>query len=495
MISEATTQVLVVDDEKNIRDGCLHVLKQAAYDVETAENGESALKKIDVHNYDIAIVDLKMPGISGIEFIDIAKRKNTELVPIVITGYASISSAVEAMKMGAYDYLPKPFTPDELLYIVKRAEETVKLRKNRIQLLEERAKGLKDLASEKGRLKTILESIADGIIVTDREGNVVLTNSSLEKLLRANDAKHDLTSDLMSKTSSTLRKVISAESNTLGMIVEEVTLGARNEITVSASFAPVQNDNGEIVGSVTVIRDISKIKELERAKFNFVLTVTHVLKAPVGAIQGYLDLILDGLLEGKPEKQKEIIERSRDRAAALLKLIGDILSVMKMRSDVVKRNFELVNIGDIANDVAQLLKVNADNANVSVNLEIDDDLPAIHADKSNMEEMITNLVSNAIKYNKKNGTVSLSIKKHNNGDICINCIDTGIGMPKEALPRLFEEFFRVRSQATHHITGTGLGLSIVKEIVEAHGGNISVESELGKGTTFSVKLPVSGNIG
>lgn len=483
------THILVVDDEKTIRDGCSLILTAAEYIVDIAEDGHGGLEKMKDHQYDIALVDLKMPGISGIELIENIKQLDSAVVPIAMTGYASISSAVEAMKMGAYDYLTKPFTPDELMLIVKRAEETVRLRKTRERLLAERERSLKDIASEKGRMKSVLESLADGIIVMDAEGRVALTNPSLRTLLKSDDEDSDLSPELTLKIGEKLQQTAAGLTSQYSKVVEEITLGAKEEVTVSVSYAPVYNGKHEVIGSVAVIRDITKIKELDKEKFNFVRMVTHELKAPVGAIQGYLDLILDGLLDDKPEKQHEILQRSRDRAAALLKLIGDLLSVMKMRSGLVRRNFEPVALDNLAKDIVALLKVDADAKNISLELAAAPDFPPIEADKSNMEELITNLVSNAIKYNRTGGSVTLSLKRHSRQHVAVECRDTGLGIPQEAIPRLFDEFFRVRNQATNQITGTGLGLSIVKEIVEAHGGRINVESELEKGTTFTVYLP------
>jgi two-component system, OmpR family, phosphate regulon sensor histidine kinase PhoR len=489
-MDSAQTKIIVVDDEKTIRDGCSIILKEANYGVDIAEDGQAGLDKVEEGAYDIAIVDLKMPRLSGIEFIEAVQRKNIEIVPIVITGYASISSAVEAMKMGAYDYLSKPFTPDELLYIVQRAEETVRLRKIRKQLLEERARSLKDIAYEKGRLKTILESIADGIIVTDRDGRIVLTNPSLCSLLSVEDPATDMTAELIEKIGDALKVISDSDGMVYSKVEEEIVLGESGKLVVSVSLAPVQNEESETIGSVAVLRDITKLKELDKGKFNFVRMVTHELKAPVGAIQGYLDLILDGLLDGKPEKQREVLERSRERAAALLKLIADLLSVMKMKSGLVRRNFESIALQDVAQEIITFLKVKADEASITLHLEVEPDFPNIDADRSNMEELLTNLVSNAITYNRKGGSVTVSLRRHGSHQVIVECADTGIGIPEEAVPRLFEEFFRVRTEATHKISGTGLGLSIVKELVEAHGGRITVESELGKGTAFKAYLPI-----
>jgi two-component system, OmpR family, phosphate regulon sensor histidine kinase PhoR len=486
----AQTRIIVVDDEKTIRDGCSIILKEANYEVALAEDGQAGLEMVQTGKYDIALVDLKMPRLSGIQFIEAIQQKNIEIVPIVITGYASISSAVEAMKMGAYDYLSKPFTPDELLYIIQRAEETVRLRKIRTNLLEERARSLKDIAYEKGRLKTILESIADGIIVTDRDGRIVLTNPALCSQLCVEDPGTDMTAELIEKIGEALKVISDSDGMEFSKVEEEIVLGEGGKLAVSVSLAPVQNEEGETIGSVAVLRDITKLKELERAKFNFVRMVTHELKAPVGAIQGYLDLILDGLLDGKPEKQKEVLERSRERASSLLKLIADLLSVMKMRSGLIRRNFESISLPDVAKGITTFLKVKADEADIRIGLEVEPGFPNIDADRANMEELLTNLVANAITYNKKGGTVNLKLKKHGMHQIVIECADTGIGIPQEAIPRLFEEFFRVRNEATHRISGTGLGLSIVKDIVDSHGGRITVESEVGKGTTFRAFLPI-----
>src|SRR3989304_5383987 len=181
------TNILVIDDEQIMRDGCSRILSRDGWSVICAENGNQGLEEIKGHpeNIDVILLDLMMPGMSGMEVLDHIRTYDPNLLVIVITGYATVESAVEAMKKGAYDFIPKPFTPDQLRIVVRRALERRTLQKEAEFLRKERERSLRDIATEKSKIKTIINCMGDGVLVCDRDSCIVLSNPAASRMLKA----------------------------------------------------------------------------------------------------------------------------------------------------------------------------------------------------------------------------------------------------------------------------------------------------------------------
>jgi signal transduction histidine kinase len=188
-----------------------------------------------------------------------------------------------------------------------------------------------------------------------------------------------------------------------------------------------------------------------------------------------------------------MLERARLTTKSLMELVNDLLQFVRLESKKIVRKKELLDMSDIITNTVELLKQQGESKDLVFQLDIPDNLPRIEADRTEMEQLITNLVSNAIKYNVKNGKVIVSVVPHTQF-LNIKVADTGIGIEEESLHRIFDEFYRVQGAKTRYTTGTGLGLSIVKRIVESHFGRIEVESAIEKGTTFTVKLPLKQTV-
>ena len=356
--------VLVIDDEEAMRDSCRQVLVREGYLVETAADGESGLRKVREVRPDLVLVDLKMPRIEGMEMLEEIIALDPTTVAVVITGYATVESAVEAMKCGAYDFLPKPFTPEELRIVTKR--------------------GL-----ERRRLTVEMEALR---------------------------------------------------------------------------------------------------KENERMRENFVTVVTHELRAPLVAVEQYLEVMLNGMTGSVTAKQREILEHSRKRVEWLLTLVNEWLSMSRIQRGKIVERLESVDMRDLLEQSVDLVKPQADEMNIDIKIEVARGFPAIEGDKDALSHVFMNLVSNAVKYNHEEGSVRVrAIDKEDS--VAVEVEDTGIGIPEGRLPFIFDEFFRVKTEEGRRVTGTGLGLTIVKRIVEAHCGNVKLKSAVGEGTTFTVLLP------
>jgi PAS domain S-box-containing protein len=487
-------QILVIDDEQIMRDGCSRILSKDGWAVITAENGKQGLEAIraDPEKIDLILLDLMMPGMSGMEVLDQVRNIDPSLLVIVITGYATVESAVEAMKKGAYDFIPKPFTPDQLRIVVRRALERKSLQKEAEFLRRERERSLRDIATEKSKIKTIIQCMGDGVLVCDRDSCVVLSNPAASRMLKV--AEGSLLGNLLpqcnlhQELSKIIQETLSTTDKNYTSVSQELSIGESSEIFLRAHTAPVRNDLGDTLGSVTVLQDISHLKELDKMKSDFIAMVAHELRAPLAAVEQQLTVILNKLAGEVTAKQEQLLSRAKERTKGLLTLIKDLLDISKIEAGMMVQYKEPLSLQEVAQKVVDLMRAEADAKKLDLQLSGPSKLPLIGADRNSMEGIFTNLISNAIKYTPEGGKIEVTLSEEG-GFVKAVVSDTGIGIKKEDLPRIFDRFFRVKTAETRQIVGTGLGLSIVKSIVDAHLGSISVESEEGGGTTFTVLLP------
>jgi len=230
-----------------------------------------------------------------------------------------------------------------------------------------------------------------------------------------------------------------------------------------------------------------KLEELDKARSRFIYLVTHELRAPVAAIQSYLKLILEGYVPR--EREREFIQKAEQRALDQLALISDLLELARLEEPRAEVKMESLDLAEVLRGVSDLVRAQAEEKRLSFRVEIAPDLPPLKANLEHMKQLWTNLISNAIKYTMPGGTVAVSLTQNAEG-IVGTVQDTGIGISSEDLPRIFNEFYRGENAKAMERHGTGLGLSIAKRIVETYGGKIWVESELGRGSTFTFVLPI-----
>ena len=287
--------VLVVDDEQDIRDASERILSRAGYQVQKASRGDEALDILNKNSVDIVLLDLKMPGMDGMEVLERIRRLSETIQVIVITGYATVETAIEAMKQGAYDFIPKPFEPDQLRIVVNRAWEKIHFTQEAQRLEEERKRTLLDLDTEKSRIRTIVESFPSGVIVTDPTGRVVLMNPALKQLLGLDkDVKvgNRIEDYLPDKELCRLVTEISR-----GKYVDYDDLGdyefsVSNETHLMARGQPVLGYKKECLGAVLNIVDISELKLLDQLKSEFVAKVSHELRSPLSTIHQQLAMVI-----------------------------------------------------------------------------------------------------------------------------------------------------------------------------------------------------------
>lgn len=484
--------ILVVDDEKIIREGAKRILAKEGWKTTIAESGERGLELIKSSTFQILLLDLMMPGISGMEVLKTVRESQPDLLVIVITGYATIENAVEAMRNGAYDFISKPFTPDQLRIVVRRALDKLTLEREAGLLRKEREKSLQDIANEKSKTLTIINQMADGVLVTDQNGYIVLNNPAVTRMLGLEEesplGRHLSEWTRSEDLTQMLEKVLSMGSPQDQGISQELAWGDPPKNFFVAHSAPIRSEEGEIFGSVTIFNDVTWLKELDRMKSEFVDMVSHELRSPLSSIRQKLSLIVDGLTGEINEEQRQIVNRVQHRIDGLIGMISNLLDLSRIEAGRLVQQKERINLSEIIDEAVDLVTQEAEKKGVEFEVTIDAQLFPIHADRQSMETVINNLLSNAVKYNREGGSVSISVQ--NRGEFVeVKVADSGVGISKENLPRIFDKFYRIRTEYTRKVIGSGIGLPLVKAIIEAHFGTISVESESEKGTIFTVLLP------
>jgi len=489
--------ILVVDDEEVLRQGCKLVLTGEGFRVITAVNGREALERLATESVQVILCDLKMPVMGALEVLEEAGVRYPEIPVVIMTGLGTVADAVECMKKGAYDFVTKPFSIDHLALVVRRALEKHKLQEQTRLLQEEQARNLYNLALEQSRMHAVVNCMADGVLVTNKEAEVVLYNTCLLQLLGlstpppqpgpldayiAAASFREAIQDLLAEPPDNPRKAISQELN-------------QGRVQLRALSAPFLGPDQQVLGTVTVFHDVTSFKELDEMKNDFVRMVSHELRAPLAAIKQQHSVILDGLAGEISPKQAELLNRAQVKIQGLLDLINDLLDLARMEAGRGQLEQVPLQLREVLQEVVELLRARAEEQHVRLQLELPAEMDQILADRRSMEEVFTNLVNNAVNYSPDGGQVTISaVSRGDYLEVAVQ--DTGIGIEPEDLSRIFDKFYRVKHPKTRQVIGTGLGLSLVRCLVEAHRGSVEVESEVGRGTLFRVLLPtISGGKG
>lgn len=368
-------KLLVVDDEPGIRSGAERAMRNLSvsypfldedftYEIMTAESGEEALLIIDNTPVDILLLDNKLPGIDGIEVLKQIREKKHDIAVIMITSYASLDLAVKATTLGAYSFMPKPFTPRELRTTVEAITKNLFLRR-----------------------------MADQVIEENRQ-----------------------------------------------------------------------------------------------SQFQFLTLLSHELKSPINAVEGYLNIILEKQAGNSVDDYTVMLERCKERLRGMRALITDLTDLAETESGKKRRHITNVDLHQVTQSVIDIIGLLAKQKKVKIHTRIPGNC-VIKADRNEIEMIISNIVSNAVKYNRDEGEVFIDISMPDNR--CrIVVADTGIGISSEDQEKVFQDFVRIKSSETKNIPGSGLGLPIAKKMTELYGGSVQVESTPGKGSRFTVTIPL-----
>lgn len=483
--------ILIIDDEKGLREGSKRLLMNEGYIVDTAENGATGILLVKDNEYDLVIIDLKMPDIDGLDVLTEIKRLRPNSVCFIATAYASYETAVESTRLGAYSYIPKPFTPEELIFNLEKGLKHRQLLLEAERLKREREESLLEVAHEKSRLKTIIESISSGVLLVNTGGEVVYYNHATLNKLAIDDLQIGQYS--LDKLPDGLTDIVTrmlSEKKTVNKSFTTQYEINNGDMYIDATCSPVPQHDGTVAGVVIVLKNITGFKKIEKIKNQFVSMVAHELKTPLAAVLGYIRIMQDESIHISESQQDEFLTRSRSRLNSLLDLVNDLLDISRMEEKKVGREIEELDIKEIIRNTIKFLEFEIAKSKLLVNINFPDQLPVIKADRNEIIRVFTNIISNAIKYNKEKGFIDIDCSENGNY-LTIKVSDSGIGMQPEEKEKLFQEFFRAKNKYTREITGTGLGLSIVKKIIESYHGKVEVESVFEKGSTFIVHLPIN----
>lgn len=342
------------------------------------------------------------------------------------------------------------------------------------------------ITEERNKLAAILSSMDEGVLAIDRQGNIILINPVVEKLFRvtAEEAVGRNVIEVI-RNYELERLIRKALEENIHQAVEMSFLMPDPRI-FRVQLVPLRRGE-EMAGIVVVLRDISELRRLEQMRSEFVANVSHELRTPLTSIRGFTETLLDGALED-PTVARHFLQIIHDEAERLTRLINDLLSLSALESRRREPNRKLLDWHRLVGEVVSMLAPLVQGKNLEVEVKVAEDLPPVPADRDMMGQMLINLLDNAIKYTPDGGKIKVAV--WGEGDnLVLQVADTGIGIPPESLPRIFERFYRADKARSRELGGTGLGLAIVKHIVEAHGGRIEVESRVNGGTSFTVYLP------
>jgi signal transduction histidine kinase len=408
-VSGAPARILVADDEENVAISIRAILEMDGHEVDVVYSGPHAIERIVATDYDVVLTDLRLGETSGQDVLAAVKRHHPSTVSVMLTGYASLESAVAALREGAYDYLIKPSDPEELRLTVNRAVERRQLQRalgDRVRQLEE------------------------------ANARIAQLNSDLER--RVDDATAELRAA------------------------------------------------------------VERLQELDTLKSQFLSIASHELRTPITAVSGFAQLALRGLRErlaedgGHGEAWSAELERLmrqltiiHEQSSRLGRLVRELLDVSRIQSGRVDLRLEEIDLGDVVRAAVEQMQMAVPDRRFDLHV----DHPAkVRADRDHLEQVIANLLDNAVKYSPESSAVAVRVSRERGEARCV-VEDHGMGIAPEDLERVFELFFRTSAAETHRTPGIGLGLYISREIVQRHGGRIWAESSVGKGTRVHIALP------
>ncbi|SKC69328.1 ATP-binding protein [Maledivibacter halophilus] len=355
---------------------------------------------------------------------------------------------------------------------------------------------IKKLKGEKQKAEAIVESIGDGIIVTNEEHKLLLVNRAAEKVLNIREkdvlSKHFLEVIKREDIFEMIDKVKNRKDTHEYKKYRDVTIKDENETKhYRINVKPIITRDGENIGVVTLMQNITKLKEVDQIKSEFVSTVSHEFRTPLTSISMGVGLLLDQIPGNINEDQRELIEAIKEDSERLKNLVTELLDLSRIESGKIQMDIIPHDIKDIVNSAVKPFKMQAEERNTSIDIDVKENMAKVKADYNKISWVLTNLIGNALRYVPRDGTGKIQIKaKQTVNKMLISVVDNGKGIPEEYQQKIFEKFIQVRDKNGETNGSTGLGLAISKEIVNAHGGEIWVQSKLGEGSTFYFTLSI-----
>jgi PAS domain S-box-containing protein len=534
-LGKIVMRILIVDDKEENIYILETLLKGSGYEVVTARNGVEALERLKKDSIDLIISDILMPEMDGFQLCKECKTDATlRNIPLIFytATYTDKKDEEFALGLGAEKFIVKPMDPGDFMEIMKGVlkdykegrlvPSEVRVEKEEVYLKEynerlvkkleqkmldlemditERERAEKALKASEKRLRTILDSVQAGIMIINAETHVIVdANPSAIEMFGA--PREQVIGSVCHNY------ICPAEEGQcpvtdLGQIVdksERVLLTANGKwVPIIKTVVPVRLNGGKhLLESFVDITEqkraeealkkaYEELKTLDELKSNIIANVSHELRTPITIAKGVMEIVGD---EEDKKTKKKLLKMAMDALDRQNLIVGNLIKAARMKEKIKGLKMEPVDVADAIYLVLTEFKPLARKRKVEIGVRVEEDLPMVRADYEELMHVLRNLVVNAIKFNKEGGEVMVEAGKK--GDMVRVCVkDTGIGIPKDKLDRVFERFYQVNSAVTRRYGGTGMGLAIAKEIVKAHGGEITVKSRPGKGSTFCFTLPVA----
>lgn len=490
-------KILVVDDDVDLAANLRDILEAEGYPTEVANDGETALRIVRDTPVDACLVDVRLPDISGVALVEQVASVLPDTPCILMTGYASLDTAVQATRQRVIvAYETKPLDIDRLLSLIN-------------QIVGRREAERAHLESER-RFRAVFENANDEIVYLDSSGTVIDVNGRVEEILgytrdeivgkKLAQLTAMLTKKQMTAMTRRFNTAMKSKSSKRGLVEVKAFHKSGKPVFLEASVSPLHR-NGDAGGMLVILRDVTDrkraeeraaevraLKELDRMRTAFLASVSHELRTPLTSIKGMADSLLQPDVEWDAATHEEFLRSIVRESDRLNRIINDLLEMSQIESGTLRMDMSHVALAEVFDHMSSQL---ADMTKAHrFDVRLPDDLPAISADEMRMEEVIGNLVSNAAAYSDPGTAITVDVSLQD-GEAVVCVSDEGVGVPAEHFEKVFDRFFRLEGGIIRRKDGTGLGLSICKGIVEAHGGSIWVESEVGKGSTFCFSIPVA----
>src|SRR5438270_8448345 len=344
----------------------------------------------------------------------------------------------------------------------------------------------KQIAKRESGMQTIFSAMQDALLVVDSNREVILTNQTFRKLFDAPELSV-ATPLLEIVRDPTLDRLLTDAFGRDGPVRCELAV---NDSYIELHAVPTKNEAGQITGALVLFHDITELKQMDQVRRDFVANVSHELRTPLSILRGYIETLLDS--PNTPHEELLRILRVMERHSNRLEQLGeDLLTLAQLESGNPDLQLGIVDLSEFLREMIRDWEEKLVTKQLSIVVDIPPTLSPIRADRTRLQEALYNLLDNAVKYSREHGEIRVSARQ-SDSEIELSVSDKGIGIAKEDLPRIFERFYRAdKARSPDKVRGTGLGLAIVKHIAQLHGGRVEAESELGKGTTIRVLLPMN----
>jgi signal transduction histidine kinase/CheY-like chemotaxis protein len=520
--------ILILEDEPADAELAERELRKGGitYSSRRVETKEAFLKELKDFKPDIVLADYRLPSFDGLSALMIVKEQCPDVPFIFVSGAIGEEFAIETIKKGATDYVLKGRL-SSLVPAVNRALREVEGRAERKQAEEALQESIRLIDQAKREWESSVDSIPQVICLIDCQGYIFRVNRAVERwnidqVANVKGKKiHEFLHPACADSACYLKTFLSQawEQLSYGRSTEceyyDSVLGRYIQVQIQPILPDICRIGGETESyAVVVVHDITGRKkgeerlkeyanELERAneelrkideiKSEFVSVASHELRTPLAAIKSAVQLILKGKTGEINESQEKFLSMADRNINRLTNILNNFLDLSRIESGKIWMNFEEIDLKGPIEFTLSLLKTKANEKSIQLKIDFPSELPSVYADRERLEQILTNLIGNAIKFTPENGEISVSAKplRREKNMVAISVRDSGIGIPEEQLNKVFDKFYQVEDSLQRSVSGTGLGLAITKGLIEASHGKVWVESEVGKGSTFTFTLPIS----